>query len=251
MTQAARTLVAVLAHADDEVPIAPMLARYAREGARVYMIVVTDGRAGAGQHGHLPRPDATVLDAELVQVRATEASAAAATLGMQPPIFLGFPDGRLGDYLGDRSLISRLADQLAGELARLAPDAVVTWGPDGGTGHPDHRMVSSVVTQLQRAGAPGVPERAFYMNLPVEAIRAFNPARAERPFVVPQSRYFTTRVPFSLDDLPPAKRAMSCHRTQYTAEVVERVSAAAAMAWNGAIPLIPAFSGASPDDVFE
>ena len=43
---------------------------------------------------------------------------------------------------------------------------MITWGPDGGTGHPDHRLVSNIVTQLQRAGAPGVPERVFYMNLP-------------------------------------------------------------------------------------
>jgi LmbE family N-acetylglucosaminyl deacetylase len=41
---------------------------------------------------------------------------------------------------------------------------VITWGPDGGTGHPDHRIVSNIVTQLQRAGAPGVPEHVFYMT---------------------------------------------------------------------------------------
>jgi hypothetical protein len=39
----ARTLVAVWAHADDEGPVAPILARYAREGVQVHMIIATDG----------------------------------------------------------------------------------------------------------------------------------------------------------------------------------------------------------------
>ena len=45
---APKTLVALLAHADDEAPVAPILARYAREGARVYMIIASDGSQGAG-----------------------------------------------------------------------------------------------------------------------------------------------------------------------------------------------------------
>ena len=43
----ARTLVAVWAHADDAGPVAPILARYAREGVQVHMIIATDGAQGA------------------------------------------------------------------------------------------------------------------------------------------------------------------------------------------------------------
>src|SRR5262245_30096377 len=49
-----RTLVAVWAHADDEAAAGPLLARYARDGAQVYMIVVTDGAQG-GAHTSIPR----------------------------------------------------------------------------------------------------------------------------------------------------------------------------------------------------
>jgi LmbE family N-acetylglucosaminyl deacetylase len=170
--QTPRTLVAVLAHADDEGPIAPVLARYAREGVQVYMIVVSDGSAGAGQQGHVPRPDTALTGEELATTRAEEARCAAEALGVHPPIALGFPDGKLGDYTGDRTLVYRATQRIAEELQRLHPDVVITWGPDGGTGHPDHRIVSSIVTQLQRTGAPGVPERLFYMSLPVESMRA-------------------------------------------------------------------------------
>jgi len=175
--QAPRILVAALAHADDEGPIAPVLARYAREGAHVYMLVVSDGSAGAGQQGDIPRPDSTPTGDALATVREEEARCAAQALGIQPPIFLGFPDGKLGDYTGDRSLIYRVTQRIAEELRRLHPDVVITWGPDGGTGHPDHRIVSGIITQLQRTGAPGVPERLFYMSLPMESMQAMNPCQ--------------------------------------------------------------------------
>jgi LmbE family N-acetylglucosaminyl deacetylase len=83
------------------------------------------------------------------------------------------------------------------ELQRLRPDVLITWGPDGGYGHPDHRIVSSIVTQLARAGAPGVPQRVFYASLPAEGIRAMNPTRGVPPFVIPRADLFTVRVPFT------------------------------------------------------
>jgi LmbE family N-acetylglucosaminyl deacetylase len=247
---APKTLVAVLAHPDDEAPVAPILARYAREGAQVYLLIVTDGVAGAGQQGHIPRPDSAPQGEALVRQRAEEARCAAEALGVMPPIRLEFPDGKLGDYVGDRGLIYRLTQRMAEELARLRPDAVLTWGPDGGIGHPDHRMVSNVVTQLQRAGAPGVPERVFYMYLTVESIRAMNPQRGVPPLVIPQAKYFTVRVPFEPVDLQAAERSMACHRSQFTPEVVQRVAPATARAWNGAVSLVPAFPTSPGTDLF-
>ena len=247
---APRTLVAVLAHADDEAPVAPILARYAREGARVHLLIVSDGMQGAGQQGFIPRPDSGPRGDDLVRVRTVEARCAAEALGLQPPILLGFPDGKLGDYAGDRALAYRLTARLAEELQRLRPDALVTWGPDGGTGHPDHRMVSAIVTQLSRADAPGVPERLFYMYLPAEAMRAMNPQRGPPPMVIPAERYFTVRVPFAPEDLQAALRSMACHRSQITAEAEQRVASAAARTWNGTIALVPAFATAPATDLF-
>ena len=169
---AARTLVAVFAHADDEGAAAPILARYAREGVQVYLIIATDGAQG-GAHTSIPRGP------ELARVRGEEARCAADALGIHAPILLGFPDAQLGNYMEDPTRLFQLTARVQGELQRLHPDAVITWGPDGGTGHPDHRIVSNVVTQLVRAGAPGAPERLFYASLPAEGFRAMNPAHAE------------------------------------------------------------------------
>ena len=176
----ARTLVAVWAHADDEGPVAPILARYAREGVQVHMIIATDGAQGAANTS-VPRGP------EIAKLRVEEARCSAQALGIHPPILLGFPDGALGHYNADPALLFRVTQRVHEELQRLRPDVLITWGPDGGYGHPDHRIVSSIVTQLVRAGAPGVPQRVFYASLPAEGIRAMNPARGVPPFVIPQA----------------------------------------------------------------
>jgi len=244
-----KTLAVLLAHADDESAVGPILARYAREGVQVHLIIATDGSQGAGSTGNLLRPDSGLRGDELARARGEEARCAADALGVRPPILLGFPDGKLGDYIGDRSLIYRLTDRIAGELQRLHPDAVLTWGPDGGTGHPDHRLVSSIATQLARAAAPGVPARLFYMSLPAEGIRVVS-QRGEPPLLIPEAKYFTVRVSFTQRDFNAAQQAMVCHRTQFSEEQVKRLGPLAARVWNGEIRLIPAFPTEGSTDLF-
>jgi LmbE family N-acetylglucosaminyl deacetylase len=228
--QDSRTLVAVWAHADDEAPVGPILARYAREGVRVYMIIATDGAQGAA-NASVPRGP------EIAKLRTEEARCSAQALGVQPPILLGFPDGALGNYNADPTMLFRLTQRLQEELQRLQPDVLITWGPDGGYGHPDHRIINSIVTQLVRAGAPGVPQRVFYGSIQAEGFRIMNPGRGAPPFVIPQASLFTARVPFTAADLEAARQSMSCHKTQYPQEAVERVISAIRDAWKGELPL--------------
>src|SRR5829696_3329634 len=74
----ARTLVAVWAHADEEGPVAPILARYAREGVQVHMIIATDGAQGAANTSVPRRP-------EIAELRVEEARCSAQALGIHPP----------------------------------------------------------------------------------------------------------------------------------------------------------------------
>jgi len=240
---ASRTLVAVFAHPDDEGAAAPILARYAREGVQVYLVIATDGAQG-GAHTSIPRGP------ELARVRSEEARCAADALGIHPPILLGFPDAQLGNYLEDRARLFQLTARVQAELQRLRPDAVITWGPDGATGHPDHRIVSSVVTQLVRAGAPGAPERLFYASLPVEGFRVMNPAREEPPFLIPLAKHFSARVSFSTADFEASRRSTACHKTQYSDDIVQRVSEAMRGALKGELPLAPLFTTAGTTDLF-
>ena len=239
----ARTLVAVWAHADDEAPVGPILARYAREGVQVHMIIATDGSQGAANTS-VPRGP------EIAKLRVEEARCSARALGIQPPILLGFPDGALGNYNADPAMLFRLTQRVHEELQRLRPDVLITWGPDGGYGHPDHRIISSIVSQLVRAGAPGVPQRVFYASIPAEGIRALNPTRGVPPLVIPQASLFTMRVPFTTADLEAAHRSMACHKTQTSDEAVERTFKATADVWRGEIPLTPMVPQSPASDLF-
>jgi LmbE family N-acetylglucosaminyl deacetylase len=206
-------------------------------------VIATDGAQG-GSRTPIPRGP------ELARARAEEARCATDALGIHPPILLGFPDGHLGSYVDDPTRLFRLTGRLQDVLQKLRPDALITWGPDGGTGHPDHRIVSSIVTQLVRAGATGAPERLFYASVPVEGMRAMNPPQGEPPMLIPQPKHFSTRVAFSAADFDAALRSMKCHKTQYPEDAVERVFEATRAALKGQLPLIPLLATAPANDLF-
>src|SRR6185503_8208071 len=167
----------------------------------------------------------------LVKARAEEARCSAAALGAQAPVLLAYPDGRLGDYLSDRTLLARLTDQIGAEVDRLRPEVVITWGPDGGTGHPDHRLVSAIATQLLRTGAPGMPERLFYMYLPPDTFTLLTPQRPPAPLFYPRAQYFTMKVPFTPADLTAAQAAMACHGTQFNPDQLKVMQPGFARLW--------------------
>jgi LmbE family N-acetylglucosaminyl deacetylase len=138
---AQKTLVAVFAHPDDERIVAPLLARYAREGHHVHLIVATDGAKGVTEHAKIPAGDS------LIAVRKGETACAGNALGIEPPIMLGHPDAGLASF----AALGKLRTDLERLFGELRPDALITFGREGGTGHPDHRLVGDVVTEIVQA----------------------------------------------------------------------------------------------------
>ena len=77
-----------------------------------------------------------------------------------------------------------------------------------------------------------------------------NAQRGAPPLLVPLPKYLSVRVPFTPDDLDAARRAMACHRTQYSEEIVQRVHPVMSTTWNGVLSLAPAFSTTPGTDLF-
>jgi LmbE family N-acetylglucosaminyl deacetylase len=152
-------ILAIFAHADDEIGVAALLAKCAREGAEVYLAIVTDGRFGVTDHAGIPAGE------NLAVVREGEARCAAQKLGIHPPYFLGFQDG-FSHKTGSQDEYLELLDSLQGKILvlfdKLRPEMVITWGPEGGYGHSDHRMVSSVVSALFQEGESRWPRKLLY-----------------------------------------------------------------------------------------
>lgn len=149
-------LAAVLAHPDDEsFGCAGALALAHDEGRTTRLLVVTRGEAG-GDEGSDPGVVGDVREAELI--------AAARIIGLdEVSILNGYPDGGVADESFDR-----LVDEIAAWLADRRPQAVITFGPHGVTGHPDHIVVGSATRwAVERLADEGIAPNAVYVISPV------------------------------------------------------------------------------------
>ena len=224
-----RTLVAVFAHPDDETLVAPALARYAREGVRVFLVIATDGRRGANVHARIPAGDS------LAKVRANEARCSTRALGLEPPILLGFPDAGLADFApwpGKR--LDTLATRIDSLLHALRPSVVVTWGPEGGSGHSDHRLAGNVVTQIFQSGALPSATPLFYAGFP-ETRTSTAPLWYGQKIHHVSSALLTATVTFTSDDREAAAKSVACHWSQATLEEQTRNMQALDHLWQGAV----------------
>ncbi|HEX7085734.1 MAG TPA: PIG-L family deacetylase [Vicinamibacterales bacterium] len=240
--QPVRTLLAVFAHPDDETIAGPLLARYGREaGTRVVLVIVTNGDKGVTPFANIP------AGPELAAARTKEAECACKALGAEPPVVLGFPDGGIDSP----RVLADVAGRLREVVAREKPDAIVTWGPDGGYGHQDHRLVSAVVTQLVQAG--DATDRLFYAGLPKsrlesEAVKAL---RFPAPFTPVLDARLTVRVPYTPGDAARARDSLRCHATQFTPQAMELISALTEKIHGGQMHLRHWADGTPRSDVFE
>jgi LmbE family N-acetylglucosaminyl deacetylase len=210
---ATRTLLAVFAHPDDEATVSPVLARYAAEGVKVHLAIATDGRLGVTAHAGIPAGDG------LAAVRSKEMTCAAGALGIEPPIMFGLHDQlKMGEGLAALSdQLQTLRERVTSLFTTLKPDVVLTWGPSGWTGHHDHRLVGSVVTEVFQSRAWDKPSQLYYAAIPTGSL----PASGPMPLATVDPRYLTVRIPVSDADYEKAKASWLCHRSQYTPETIE------------------------------
>src|SRR5579863_3689504 len=142
-------LLCVFAHPDDEsLGNGGILAKYAAEGIETSLVVATRGERGWwGNEAEYPGVEA------FGKRRETEVRAAAKVLGLRRIEFLDYPDGEL-----DQADPAEVIAKIAGHLRRVRPDVVVTFGPDGAYGHPDHIAISQLTTAASiEAASPDSP----------------------------------------------------------------------------------------------
>ena len=125
------TTLLVWAHPDDETYLSGGLAAsLVARGHRVVTVTATRGELGAED----TTPAARMQTAQL---RTAELDRALALLGIVEHHWLGYADGGCAEA-NPEPAVRRLTEL----LDEVRPDTVATFGPDGFTGHPDHRTVS-------------------------------------------------------------------------------------------------------------
>jgi len=128
MVEDTHTLLAIFAHPDDET-FRPggTLALLARHGVEVHVLTATRGHAGS-----CGDPPLCTLE-ELPAVRERELRCACAALEVEPPRLLDYQDGRLPEVNPEE-----ITAHILTAVAEVHPQVVLTFGPDGLSGHADH-----------------------------------------------------------------------------------------------------------------
>lgn len=225
--QAKGPILAVFAHPDDERVIGPLLSKLAREGRETHLIIATDGSQGTRDYAHIP------AGAALAAARTKEATCAANRLGVRKLHLLGLPDGGLAEF----DVLGKMRSGIAAIIDSVKPVAIITFGPEGGTGHPDHRLVGDVTSQIIQADSRYANTDLLYASLPTERLRT---APRANPTVNGMAQaLLTVRVPFEDRDLVAGREEFACHKSQYTPTEMAAVNAYLAHAWNGTVWMRP------------
>ena len=215
-------LMVITAHPDDEsLGFGGVLSRYSDEGIETHLLCATGGEGG--RHGGGPHPGPEALG----RIREGELRAAAGELGLHDVQLLGYVDLAL-----DQAEPAEAVRRVEQHLLRVRPDVVVTFGPEGAYGHPDHVAISQLVTaatvtaaggeQSTTAGLRHLVKKLYYMAWGPATWAAYQQAfkrltstvdgvvREAQPW---PEWLITTRVD-ARAYWPVVWRAVQCHKTQ-------------------------------------
>ena len=204
------TILGIWAHPDDEAYLSGgVMAMASDMGSRVVCVTATRGELGTSDPQRWP-PDRLAAERTIELARCLE------ILGVTEHHWLGYSDGGCAEAPA-AAAVARLCEV----IEQVRPDTVLTFGPDGNTGHPDHQTVSTwAAAAFDRAAPAGArllqavvtdrwAERWHAVN---ESLGVFVPGY---PVTVPDSRLAVDVV---LDPETAARkvRALAAQVTQTT-----------------------------------
>jgi LmbE family N-acetylglucosaminyl deacetylase len=221
------TILGVWAHPDDEAYLSGGLMAMARDvGSRVVCVTATRGELGT--------PDPDIWPPQRLAVERTgELARCLEILGVTEHHWLGYRDGEC-PQVDPSEAVARLCEL----IEEVRPDSVLTFGPDGITGHPDHQTISAWTTKaFDRAAAPGA--RLLYAALSEPRMRRWRSLGESLgiylpgyPIITPADRL---AVDLELDSRTAARkvRALAAQTTQ-TAGLIAALGVERYTAWVGA-----------------
>ena len=223
-------LMCVLAHPDDEsLGMGGTLAKYSAEGIKTFLVTATRGERGRFGD-NTERPSLEVVG----RTREAELRAAASRLGIHQVDFLDYIDGDLS-----AADPAEATAKIVAHFRAERPQVVVTFGPEGGYGHPDHIAICQYTTAAITCAAdykylgtneisvPNEPhrvEKLYYMTWTEKKWLAYQAAFRELVSVVdgverratPARDWMITTVIDTMEHWQTVWEAVLCHQTQLT-----------------------------------
>ena len=154
------SLLLVFAHPDDESSsVAGTTAKYTQRGVSVDLVCATRGEKGT----RLDVPP----DVDTATAREAGLRIAARITGIRDIYLLGYMDGDL-----EKADTGEVANRVMKIMQKVQPEVVITFGPDGISGHPDHKAISRATTvafeMLTESGSG--PRKLYYVTIPESAL---------------------------------------------------------------------------------
>lgn len=133
----------IWAHPDDDTySMGGIMAAAIKNGQKVVIVTATRGEAGVQDESRWPAE-------RLGDIRSQEMAKALSLLGVNDHHWLDYPDG--GCLQQD---IESATDRIAELISHYRPDSIMTFGPEGMTGHDDHKTASKWAgLAVKKAGA--------------------------------------------------------------------------------------------------
>ena len=119
------------------------------------------------------------------------------------------------------------------------PDVIMTWGPDGGYGHSDHRMISALVTQTVAGMGTERPELLYaaFPQTDEGSLPQFESWATTHPSLM------TDKIRYQDVDLSATDAALGCYESQFPAQARQGlVQLLNAREWRGIIHIRLAFA---------
>ena len=205
---AQKKILAIFAHPDDETTITPVLAEYASMGYDVTVVISTDGRYGVTKHADIPAGDS------LIAIRKKEIECSCNAIGINPPILLNAHDGLKGlEGVGAQfGQFQYLENEFNRIIKEIVPDIIITMGPEGDSGHPDHRIVSAIVTQLYLSNDWSKNVDLYYCGWSEKQASKYGDWNLHATL----SEYLNTKISYSAESEQKHFDAIQCYKSQYS-----------------------------------
>ncbi|HEX9712511.1 MAG TPA: PIG-L family deacetylase [Actinomycetota bacterium] len=157
------TVLGVWAHPDDETYLsAALMASCVDAGRRVVCVTATRGEGGSQDPERWP-PE------QMAEIRQAELERCMAVLGVTDHRWLDYVDGTCHTIPDDEGTA-----RIRSIIEEVRPDTVLTFGPEGMTGHEDHKAVHRWTTAaFEQVAAPAA--RLFYATITPEWAERYVP----------------------------------------------------------------------------
>lgn len=199
-----KTLLAIVAHPDDEMAIADVLVKYGRLGYKVFVMIATDGKYGT-RVTSIPEGDS------LATVRKKETTCACEKMGIEPPIYLSID--RLDTKIGVRNYFlahKQLRELLIQKITLINPDFIITFGPDGDTHHAEHIVIGAAVTEV-------ILQKGWVNKYPLYYVAYDRTTSGIEAVGFMDEQYINVEITYSQQDELIGLVANRCFESQFTA----------------------------------